>query len=84
MIATRLLSREHVLRVLGIYGCHHVSGEWPGFELWETGWGTPFTLSPEQNGSYDEWQLQRVVTMVIALTLPPTWFPNGSPSKDKP
>lgn len=83
MIATRLLSREHVTRILGMYGCRHISGEWPSFELWETGWKTAFTLSPEHDGSYDQWQIQRLVTMTIALSLPQDWFPNGLP-KGKP
>ncbi len=79
MIATRIFSRAHVERILSIYGCRYISGEWPGFEVWTTGWGQHFTLVPEENGSYDEWQIQRLIALTIASSLPPDWFPNGKP-----
>jgi hypothetical protein len=43
----------------------------PCVELWETGWGEPFSLSPE-DASYDEWQWRRV-HFLIRKTLPPVW-----------
>jgi hypothetical protein len=74
MIAVHLLSREQVEHVLGAYGCTYIKGGFPGLELWETGWGVPFTLQPNEDGRYDEWQIRRFVTFTIATTMPFDWF----------
>jgi hypothetical protein len=73
MIAVRLISYKDMRANLAPYDCMRVATLQPGLELWETGWGTCFTLSPEANGSYDEWQYRRVLTEVIARTMPPKW-----------
>jgi len=77
MISPRLLSRHDVARVLGPYKCEQIGLNEAGFEMWRTGWGEAFTLAPEQDGIFDEWQVRRVIATVIASTIPPDWFPNG-------
>lgn len=65
--------REELFRRLAPYQCKLVAqiSAQPPIELWETGWGEPFSLSPE-SGYYDEWQWRRVL-FLIQKTLPPGW-----------
>jgi hypothetical protein len=65
------LSRADVEARFAPYACRLVAEIAP-FELWETGWGEPFTVQAE-NGMYDEWQISRVMTYVIRKTKPPGW-----------
>lgn len=73
MVAIRLLSRAEMERRLSPYGCRRVAVLQPGLELWETGWGYPFTLSVEAGGRFDEWQYTQVITRVVARTMPEDW-----------
>jgi hypothetical protein len=41
-----------------------------------TGWDEPFTLSPEDDGFYDEFQYRRVLVL-IGRTMPPDWQSNN-------
>lgn len=68
--AIRLL-RAELERRLAPYTCRQIAEFGPGIELWETGWGEPFTLSPEE-GYYDEFQYRRVI-FLIGKTMPPGW-----------
>ncbi len=77
MNAARLYSREDVTRKLAPYKCTLIRSL-KGFELWETGWGEPFTLSPEEASDepyYDEQQIRRAL-VVMAQTMPTGW--NGT------
>jgi hypothetical protein len=71
MISIRLLSRDEIEKRLQPYRCKMIRA-FANFELWETGWGMAFTLWPE-NGMYDEWQYAKLVTTVIAATMPSDW-----------
>ncbi len=74
MIAVRLIPRAELKKKLGFYKCSLVQTYADGVELWQTGWGTPFTLVPEgDDHRYDEWQYRRVLVEVIAGTMPPGW-----------
>jgi hypothetical protein len=72
MVAARLLSRDELKRRLQTYRCELIEAYPSGFELWETGWGEPFTLWPE-DGRYDEWQYFKLVGGLIAQTMPQDW-----------
>lgn len=74
MIAVRLIQRKEIERRFASYRCRFIRKDRAGFELWETGWGEPFTLFPERDGSYDEWQFRQVLSAVIAPTMPDDWF----------
>ena len=65
-------SRHALVKLLAPYGCKLVRQIEPGFELWETGWGAPFTLFPEGGGYYGEQQLPRIRS-VISSTMPADW-----------
>jgi hypothetical protein len=43
-----------------------------GFEIWETGWGEPFTMWPE-NGRYEDWAYFKLLADVIGPTMPQNW-----------
>jgi hypothetical protein len=74
MIATRLIPRAELEKKLRLYSCKKVADADHGVELWETGWGVPFTLKPIPHADvFDEWQLRQVLGSVIARTLPPDW-----------
>lgn len=73
MIAVRSLPRAEIEYRLKTYGCRLVSKLDDGTELWETGWAQPFILTPEPDGTYDEWQYFQVMARVIATTMPPDW-----------
>ena len=76
MISVSRLTRAELNRRLAPYKCKQLATVALGFELWETGWGEPFTLSPE-DGYYDEFQYRRVLVLV-AKTMPPHWKPSGN------
>ena len=65
-------SRHALVKLLAPYECRLVRQIEPGFELWETGWGAPFTLFPEGGGYYGEQQLPRI-RAVISSTMPTDW-----------
>jgi hypothetical protein len=67
----RLLSRGELERRLSPYRCEKVRDIAPGFEIWQTGWGVPFTLCT-RNGHYDEFDYQRIVEHVISERALPT------------
>lgn len=72
MIAARLIPRQELKRRLEPYRCKLLQSYSSGFELWETGWGEPFTLWAE-DGRYDEWQYFRLLGGLIAQTMPQNW-----------
>jgi len=65
-------SRHALVKLLAPYECRLVRQIEPGFELWQTGWGAPFTLFPEGGGYYGEQQLPRI-RAVISSTMPADW-----------
>lgn len=73
MVAVRLFSRHEIESRLAPYRCHRVKALPDGSELWETGWGEPFVLTPEQGNRYDEWQYFQVLSNVIGPTKLPNW-----------
>lgn len=77
MIAVRLFSRKEILKQWKAYGCKLVHSDDHGFELWETGWGTAFTLTPEllpdDDIRYDQWAVERAFHEVILRTMPSNW-----------
>lgn len=77
MIAVRLIPRAEILKKLSPYGCRYIRTDNAGFELWETGWKEPFTLHPERDGVYDEWQYREILVKIIAGTMPPGWEGSG-------
>jgi hypothetical protein len=77
MNAVRALPYNVLEERLRIYGCRLIRRLAEGAELWETGWGEPFVLSPEPDGLYDEWQYFQLLAGVIAKTMPPDWNSGG-------
>ena len=71
MIAVARLTRTEIDRRLAPYKCRQIAELAPGIEMWETGWGEPFTLWPE-DGFYDEFQYRRVI-FLVGKTMPPGW-----------
>ncbi|MEN5170059.1 hypothetical protein ABE444_10870 [Brevundimonas pondensis] len=70
----RLLTQSEVLGALAPYGCEFVKTEFPGYEVWVTGWGYTFTLSREPDlQHYDEYTVTQVVALTVAETMPATW-----------
>lgn len=70
----RLLTHSEVLGALAPYGCEFVETQFPGYEIWVTGWGYSFTLSREPDlEHYDEYAVQQVVALTIAATRPVDW-----------
>lgn len=76
MIAVRRFTKEQMDAKLAPYGCRRTSVLEHGLEIWETGWGTGFTLMVE-DGYYDEWQFRQLLANVIAKTMPPEWNGHG-------
>ena len=76
MISVRLYARADFEKKLEPYKCKLVAKFDAGFELWETGWGEPFTLLPEQGEYFPEDQLRRFM-ILVAKTMPTDW--NGGP-----
>ena len=72
MIAVRLISQEELVDKLKPYGCRKIREISGTFELWETGWGEPFTIMP-CGGPYDFWSYTQILASVIAKTLPDDW-----------
>lgn len=83
MIAIRALPRAVILERLKTYGCRFVRKLDDGTEIWETGWGEPFSLTPEPDGKYDEWAYFQLVARVIAKTMPPDWHDPNNKDKKK-
>jgi hypothetical protein len=79
MISTRRISREELEKRLQPYRCKMIRA-FQNFELWETGWGTAFTLWPE-DGMFDEWQYAKLVTTLINTTMPANWNPKNGNGK---
>jgi hypothetical protein len=75
MVAMRIIDRAEFEKRLASYKCQLVQVYPSGFELWETGWGEPFTMWAE-DGRYDEWAYFEVLAKVIGPTMPANW--NGS------
>lgn len=59
MISVPLISRKELEKRLAPYKCRCVAEVMESVEIWETGWGYPFTLWT-QSGAYDFWQYQKV------------------------
>jgi hypothetical protein len=78
MSAIRSLPRATIEERLRPYSCRFLRPLDDGTELWETGWGEPFVLSPEPDGMYDEWQYFQLLARVIAKTMPPDWSGGNS------
>ncbi|CDX23603.1 hypothetical protein MPLB_300006 [Mesorhizobium sp. ORS 3324] len=72
MSPVQFISRAELERRLAPYKCKCMAEFDVGFELWETGWRTPFTMTPK-NGTYDEEDYRRLLAYVIAKTMPPGW-----------
>lgn len=67
-----LISRADLEKRLSPYKCKCLAKVTEDAELWETGWGYPFTLW-SQSGYYEYWQYTRILAHVIAKTMPPGW-----------
>lgn len=76
----RHLTYQDLCKRLQPYGCKRLNGYRSGFEIWETGWGEPFSLKSE-DGTYDEWLYFELVGGLIARTIPPDWEQNGGNGK---
>jgi hypothetical protein len=76
-VAVRIIDRAEFVKRLASYKCQLVQEYPSGFELWETGWGEPFTMWPE-NGRYDEWAYFELLAKVIGPTMPANWNGNGT------
>lgn len=75
MIAVRIYTEQQLMARLAPYKCRKVKNIDEITELWETGWGSGFTLTNER-GWYDEWQYRRFVAF-IAEDMPTDWQTNG-------
>lgn len=75
MAAAIRFTRAELDRRLAPYKCKQIADFGGGVELWETGWGEPFTLFPH-DGYYDDFQYRRVI-FLVAKTMPPGWTLNG-------
>jgi hypothetical protein len=82
MIAVRALSRAALVERLQTYGCRYIRTLPDGTEIWETGWHEPFSLTPEPDGKYDEWQYFQLVARTIASTMPSDWDQEANKSKN--
>ena len=74
MIVVQFFTRADIEKKLSPYRCQLIGVLPDGTDLWVTGWGFHFTLTPEATDvglRYDVWQLQQVIATVIALTMPP-------------
>jgi hypothetical protein len=77
-MAVRFLHRGEWERRLRRYGCHRLEGKGKlnTAEWWQMPWGTPFTVSIEDDGRCDEWAIQRVILDMVKCA-PPGWeFPS--------
>lgn len=72
MISVRLIDRTSLQSRLAPWKCRKVSDLHDGLELWETGWGEPFTVTTD-HGHYDEWQYLKIIAGVITETIPDAW-----------
>lgn len=77
MSAVRLISREEIERKLAPYKCRLVAKITDHADLWETGWGEPFTLYHELEAGYADDQY-RDFLVFIAKTMPQGWNGNGA------
>ena len=81
MISVYLITKQDLLKKLKPYGCELIAKLGDGVELWTTGWGTPFTLTPEETPDgpkYDQWSYQKLLGETIARTMPEGWNSNGT------
>lgn len=76
MIAVRIYTEAELKKRLAPYKCRKIGDVDPLTEIWETGWGSAFTLSKERGDRYDEWQYRQFLVF-IASSMPQDWF-NGS------
>lgn len=76
MIAVRLLSREELDKKLAPYRCRFIAQLSPHMQLWETGWGEPFTLYHEMQDRYAEQQYRQLL-IFFAKTMPQEWNGGG-------
>lgn len=72
MIAVRLITQEELLKKLEPYQCRKIRDIDNTVELWQTGWGEPFTITP-CGGPYDLWLYTQIIANVIGQTLPEDW-----------
>jgi hypothetical protein len=77
MVAVRLFTRAEIESRFAPYRCRLVRALPDGSELWETGWGEPFVMVPEQGDRYDEWQYRKALANVIGPTMPSNWHAGG-------
>jgi hypothetical protein len=75
MVAVRIIDRAEFERRTASYKCRLLQEHPSGFELWETGWGEPFTMWRE-DGGYEELAYFSLLANVIGPTMPKSW--NGS------
>jgi len=85
MIAVRFYSKTELLKTLAPYKCRCIETLADGTEVWETGWGVHFTLTPEpppyddgDENRYDWWQVNQLIAMIIGPTLPPGFGGGGN------
>lgn len=71
-MAVRHFTYDELCRRLQPYGCRRLNTYRSGLELWETGWGEPFSLKSD-DGTYDEWLYFELVGGLIARTIPRDW-----------
>lgn len=81
MSAPRLYSHNSLLALLAPYQAR-LKFKLAGFELWETGWGFAFTISPEPPQMYSEEQVRRAMAVVVE-SIPADWFANGNGPEGK-
>lgn len=72
MVAVRIIDRAEFEKRLASYKCRLIHKHPSGFELWETGWGEPFTMWPENDG-YEEWAYFKLLADIIGPTMPQNW-----------
>ena len=72
MVAVRLIDQDELIKRLAPYGCRLIRRFPSGFELWETGWGEPFTMWPE-NDLYELTAYFDILARVIGPSMPANW-----------
>jgi len=72
MVAVRIIDRAEFEKRTASYKCRLLKEYPSGFELWETGWGEPFTMWPE-DGHYEERAYFELLANVIGPSMPQNW-----------